>query len=351
MGTAVYSAATLCQHSAMGDTPERSVKPRIPIFLLTGFLGSGKTTLLNRLLREPAMAQTAVVVNEFGAIGLDQHLIAQVSDNVVLLESGCLCCTLGESLQETLADLQLRQRHGEIPPFKRVVIETTGLADPAPIMNTLLGHRLVTDHFALNSVVATADAENLLEQLAAHRETEKQLAVADRIVITKVDRVSAAKLSSVRSAILAANSTAKILQSQPESVAENAFALRDTHHVPAPNQSTGTYRYQPAPETRHAANIEAHCLWLTDSVSWENLATWQQYMINRFGDRMLRVKGLLRIADDEAIVFIQGVQRVFHRPERLTTWPDQDSRGRIVFIARDVAGTDFHSASKILCES
>ena len=161
----------------------------VPVFVLSGFLGSGKTTLLNALLKEPAFANTAVIVNEFGEIGLDHLLIARGSDNVVLLDAGCLCCTIAESLHETLADLNFRKVRGEIPPFERVIIETTGLAVPGPILNTLLGHRLVTDHYRLEAVVVAVDAQHALANLDVAAEVALQIAVADRLVITKRDLV------------------------------------------------------------------------------------------------------------------------------------------------------------------
>ena len=159
----------------------------VPVFLLSGFLGSGKTTLLNRLLEHPAFTNTAVIVNEFGEIGLDHLLIAQSSDNVVLLEGGCLCCTIADSLHETLADLNFRKVRGEIPAFERVIIETTGLADPAPILNTLLGHRLVTDHYRLEAVIVAVDALHALANISDAPEVALQIAVADRLIITKCD--------------------------------------------------------------------------------------------------------------------------------------------------------------------
>src|SRR5436190_260087 len=153
-----------------------AAKDKLPVFLLTGFLGSVKTSLLNALLESPAYADTAVIVNEFGEIGLDHALVQASTDNVVLLEAGCLCCTIADSLHETLADLHLRRVRGEVPPFERVVIETTGLADPAPILNTLLGNKLVTDHYRLDAVVVTVDAVHFLEELERHREVAKQIA-------------------------------------------------------------------------------------------------------------------------------------------------------------------------------
>ena len=160
---------------------------RIPVYLLTGFLGSGKTTLLNAALRDPALANTAVVVNELGDIGLDHLIVAQASDNVVLLDAGCLCCINPGALHETLADLVARRARGEIPAFERVIVETSGAADPAPLLHVLLGHPLVTPDYRLAAVVCTVDAEHFLSSRKDHPELDKQVAMADRIVITKRD--------------------------------------------------------------------------------------------------------------------------------------------------------------------
>ena len=160
---------------------------RTPVFLLTGFLGSGKTTLLNRALKEPALANTAVVVNELGEIGLDQAVIAQATDNVVLLDAGCLCCANTGALHETLADLDGRRARGEIPPFERVIIETSGAADPAPLLNVLLGHPLVTGAYAFEATVCTIDAQHFLGSRSEYPELDKQAAMAERIYISKRD--------------------------------------------------------------------------------------------------------------------------------------------------------------------
>lgn len=168
---------------------------RIPVFLLTGFLGSGKTTLLNAALKAPALANTAVVVNELGDIGLDQVVLAQAADNVVLLDAGCLCCANTGALHETLADLNHRRARGEVPPFERVIIETSGAADPAPLLHILLGHPLVVSDYRLEAVVCAVDAQHFLASREAHAELDKQAAMADRIVITKRDLADAAPVA------------------------------------------------------------------------------------------------------------------------------------------------------------
>lgn len=327
-----------------------SQRTRTPVFLLTGFLGSGKTTVLNALLKAPAFANTAVIVNEFGEIGLDHFLIEGSKDNVVLLEAGCLCCTISDSMHETMADLHARRIRGDIPEFTRLVIETTGLADPAPILNTLLGNRLVTDHYRFEAAIVTVDAQHVLDEIRSHAEVTRQIALADRVLLTKTDLVKSTH--DVLDAVRQINMTAPIIPSTSGSEALTAFSplLRnvtakaagstaivdgsvhdhDSHQVEHP-----LGEQHPHDVNRHDDHIRAHCLTIEDPASWAGVAAWWMLMTEHLGNRLLRCKGVLRIADTGEIVFIQGVQRVFHRPERLADWPDTDHRSRIVCIARD----------------
>jgi len=299
---------------------------QLPIVLLTGFLGSGKTLLLNALLREPAFANTAVIVNEFGEIGLDHVLVQSSTDNVVLLEAGCLCCTIAESLHETLADLYFRRVRNEVPAFERVVIETTGLADPAPILNTLLGHKLVTEHYRLDAVVVTVDAVNFQAEIQRHREVEKQIAVADRLVITKTDL---APTGPVRARLAELNPRAALFESRQGSASLAAFAPGD----PLQSRSIPVEEHH---HHRHDDHVRAHSIVLDAPVSWSGVTAWCRIVADTLGDRLLRCKGLVEIAETGEIVFLQGVQRVFHTPERLPRWPDADRRSRLVCITRDV---------------
>jgi G3E family GTPase len=306
--------------------------------LLTGFLGSGKTLLLNALLKAPGFANTAVIVNEFGEIGLDHVLVQSSTDNVVLLEAGCLCCTIADSLHETLADLHFRRTRGELPPFERVVIETTGLADPAPILNTLLGNKLVTEHYRLDAVVVTADAVHFLEELQKNREVEKQVAVADRLVITKADL---APVAPVKARLAHINPRARVFESRQGSAAVAAFAPGDPLQARAVHVEHD-HRHD-ADVNRHDEHVRAHPIVLDGPVSWSGLAAWSRIVAEKLGDRLLRCKGLVEIAETGEIVFLQGVQRVFHTPERLPRWPDDDHRSRLVCITRDVEAAELNS--------
>lgn len=296
---------------------------KLPVFLLSGFLGSGKTLLLNALLKTPAFANTAVIVNEFGEIGLDHALVQSSADNVVLLEAGCLCCTIADSLHETLADLHFRRVRGEVPAFERVVIETTGLADPAPILNTLLGHGLVTGHYRLAAVIVTVDAVHFEHELARHREVAKQVAVADRLVITKADLAPAAQ---TEERLRALNPGARLIRSHNGSAALEAFA---------PHQSANVTPPEDLHHHLHSEGIRAHCFVLDAPVSWSGVAAWSRLVADVLGERLLRCKGLIEIAETGEVVFLQGVQNIFHAPERLAGWPDADRRSRLVCITRD----------------
>ena len=308
-------------------------KAKLPVVLLTGFLGSGKTLLLNAALKAPRFANTAVIVNEFGEIGLDHALVQSSVDNVVLLEAGCLCCTIADSLHETLADLYFKRVRKEVPPFERAIIETTGLADPAPILNTLLGHKLVTEHFRLDAVVTTVDAVNAAGELERHREVAKQVAVADRLVLTKADVASPADVSGLQNLLRRLNPVAEIHPSRKASAALEAFMPGDPFRVrQLPEYESHRHAHD---VNRHDEHIRAQCFYLDEPVSWSGVAAWSRILVDTLGERLLRCKGLVEIAESGEIVFLQGVQRVFHAPERLVGWPDADHRSRLVCITRD----------------
>jgi G3E family GTPase len=290
---------------------------------LTGFLGSGKTTLLNAALRVPAMANTAVVVNELGDVGLDNLIIAQATDNVVLLDAGCLCCANTGALHETLADLVGRRARGEIPPFKRVVIETSGVADPAPLLNVLLGHPLVTGSYALEATVCVVDAQHFLAARAQYPELDKQAAVAERIVITKKDLADAAPVIAFLKGL---NPEAEFVEG-PASFSQYEKSRKTIGSF----SSLGPIRSR-----EHFSGIRAFSFRPPSPISWSGWAAWSHLVKSEFGPRLIRVKGLLRIDDTGEIVFVQGVQGVFHPPHRFGDWPDADHGNRLVCVARDL---------------
>ena len=311
----------------------------IPAFLLTGFLGSGKTTLLNAALRLPAMAHTAVVVNELGDIGLDNLIIAQASDNVVLLDAGCLCCVNTGALHETLAELGGQRARGEIPPFKRVIIETSGAADPAPLLNVLLGHPLVTSQYALAATVCVVDAQHFLASRTKYAEPDKQAAVADRLVISKSDL---AEPEQVRSFLQELNPDAEIA-----SAVSAFFELKKTVRAKSRISNLG-----PLQPHGRGVRIRAYAFRPQGPVTWAGWAAWSRLVAAEFGDQLIRVKGLLKMADglgnDGEIVLVQGVQGVFHSPQRFREWPDADHGNRLVCIARDLTEAEIKATLPVL---
>ncbi|MSP67488.1 MAG: GTP-binding protein [Alphaproteobacteria bacterium] len=331
---------------------------RIPVAVLTGFLGSGKTTLLNSLLRDPGMAGAAVIVNEFGEIGLDHLLIRSADENVVLLDSGCLCCTINNTLRETLTELYVGRVRGELPAFDRVLVETTGLADPGPILQVITTDLFATEHYALDGVVVTVDAVHADHQLDTAPEAAKQVAVADRLVLTKTDLADAATVARLRARLARLNPAAPMVS-----------AVRGEL---APDQVLGAGLYDPSARTlavtrwlatdayhdhggshapdvnRHDAHIRAHCFFLDEPASWAGLAAWCELMGATHGDKLLRVKGLIEIVEIGRPVVIHGVHRLFDRPVPLSDWPDADRRSRLVVIARDLERGYVEATLKVL---
>ena len=297
---------------------------RTPVYLLTGFLGSGKTTLLNAALRAPELAHTAVVVNELGEIGLDNLIIAQAVDNVVLLDAGCLCCANTSALHETLADLASRRASGALPPFERVIIETSGVADPAPLLNVLLGHPLVTGPYGLEATVCVVDAQHFLASRQKYLELDKQAAVAERLVITKRDLADPAPVITFLREL---NPEAELVEGVGA-----AFASRTRSRKPFGSfASLGPIRNR-----QHVSGIRAFSFRPPSPVTWAGWSAWSRLVAAEFGARLIRVKGLLKMEDSGEIVFVQGVQGVFHPPHRFRDWPDADRGNRLVCVARDL---------------
>ncbi len=312
-----------------------------PVTMLTGFLGVGKTTLLNHLLRQPALAGTAVLVNEFGEIGIDHLLVEKLDENTVLLNAGCLCCTVRGDLSRALADLLARVTSGAV---KRVVIETTGLADPAPILATLMSDPVAARAYRLDGIVTVVDAVNGMAQLDAQPEAVRQVAVADRIVLSKTDMADPATLRerlhrlNPGAPLLVANhgavDAAALLHAglfDPDSKVPDvrgwldAEAYADTGHV---------HHHDP---NRHDARIAAFCLTFNRPLNWRGVATWLDMLIAMRGESLLRIKGILNVAGHDRPVAIHGVQHLFHPPALLAAWPTGDPRtSRLVFITRDL---------------
>lgn len=324
-----------------------SADSRIPVSIITGFLGSGKTTLLNRLLQDPAMVGAAVIINEFGEIGLDHLLIATPNENTVLLASGCICCTVRGDLVNTLRDLDTQRRAGDLPPFDRVLIETTGLADPVPIVQTVVTDEKLAPQYALDSVITLVDAVNGRAQLDTQPESCKQAAIADRLLITKCDLAQPADVDALTTRLADFNPGAEVLQVARGEIAPdllfgaaiNAAArtteitrwLRDREYVQVEARQ-GLKAV--ARSAAHDPQISSYCIHLDEPVTVAGLSAWLTALASLRGADLLRVKGLLNV--DGAPVAVHAVQTLIHEPVTLQRWPDADRRSRLVFIARDM---------------
>ncbi|UCE31849.1 MAG: GTP-binding protein [Burkholderiales bacterium] len=302
--------------------------PAIPLVILTGFLGSGKSTLLARLLRSPEFADTAVIVNEFGEVGIDHALLARGDeDNIVLLDSGCICCSLTSSLEDTLETLYYRRERGEIPRFERVMVETTGLADPGPIATALSGGMFVARQFGLGAIVVTVDAVHGTTQLEAHEEARRQVAMADRIVLTKVDIASAAACAQAHAAIEALNPFAPVQQARMGETELGTLLVDHARRLASDQHAHGAHAH-----THDYASVAVR---VDAPVDWPRYAAWVARMQREAGDRLLRVKGFLRF-DDGQVRLVQGVQLLFTPPAVAARPVPPELLGTVVLIGHRI---------------
>ena len=308
----------------------------VPVTILTGFLGSGKTTVLNRLLRLPSLADTVVIVNEFGAVGLDHLLIEQAVEDAVLLKNGCICCTVRGDIADTLDMLWQRRDSGALPPFRRIAIETTGLADPAPVAHALVAEPGARHACRLDGIVTTVDALHGIMQLERQEEARRQVAMADRILLTKTDIATPQQIADVTARIATLNASplrhviagdadpSDVFDLGPNPAAiEQWLRPLDAHHG---------HRHLPF---RHGEQITSVVLRAHAPVRWQVLQTWLESLLSLRGDAVLRLKGVVRIEGEDRPVVLQGVHHVLHPP----TFLDRDvgETTQLVLITRGLS--------------
>jgi G3E family GTPase len=314
---------------------------RIPVSIVTGFLGSGKTTLINRLLKRPDMNKVAVIVNELGEQSIDHDLVEVSSEQMMLLNNGCLCCVLRGDLQQTLRDMFVKRRTGEIIDFERVVIETTGLADPAPVMQTLMTDTMLQAQYRLDCVVTLVDAVNGVGQLDTMQEAVKQAALADRIVITKSDLSNDEAIGNLQARLRELNPQAPMKRAVNGEI-ELAFLI-NVGLTNAKSRLEDVERWMGAevPDEhghvhRHDSSVRSFCLRYDKPFTWSTFSQCLEVLTALRGPDLLRVKGLVNVAERKGPLVVQGVQHLFHPPIELAGWPSDDHATRIVFITRGI---------------
>ncbi len=328
----------------------------ISVNVLTGFLGSGKTTLLRRLLSSDASGETAVLINEFGEVGIDHLLVGEIAPDMVLLKSGCVCCSIRGELKDAFLQLFSRRQKGEIPPFRRIILETTGLAEPAPILSTLLADPVLRHHFRLGLVISVVDCVNAELQQRSFPEWTAQVAAADRLIISKADLVAESKCASLRKSLTRMNPAASIALAHEINAGDLLLlgaGLRDTAPQTEVRRWVDHMPAEAVPRHRHHAEdlVTSFCLLFERQINWIGFGLWLSMLLNRHGAQILRVKGILHIAQAEYPIAIHGVQHLVHPPVHLTTWPDEDRRSRIVFIVRQITPEAIERSFKAFCET
>ncbi|MDI3340636.1 MAG: GTP-binding protein [Sphaerobacter sp.] len=318
-----------------------SAEHRLPVLIVSGFLGSGKTTLLRTFLRSPLAGEVAIIVNEFGEVGIDHHLIRTTDEQTVLLARGCVCCSMRSDLAHALRDLLSKRERGVIPRFDRVVIETTGLADPVPIVQTIVSDPVVRHHFRVECLAVTLDAVTGADNLASYGEAVRQVAAADVVVVTKQDLADAGAVAALKAALTAINPAALVL--------DGAFGHTDFARLLSADRSdfravgefgagggNGANGWA-LPATAHGAGaVSSRCIEFDRPLDWHMFGVWLTMLLHRHGSRILRLKGLLNVGADGGPLVLEGVQHVIHAPRHLRAWPDADRRSRIIVIARDL---------------
>jgi G3E family GTPase len=316
------------QAGPFGRRLKRARGARIPVSVVTGFLGAGKTTLIRRFLASPEGEGTALIVNEFGAVGIDDALLRASSEQTVLLGNGCLCCVTRSDLQVALRTLFVDRERGAVPPFLRVVIETSGLADPGPILQTFATDRALGGEFHVDVVLAVVDAINGEATLETAAEARKQVILADRLIVSKTDLAEPQAVERLTGRLRALNPRASI-----DLAVDGAL---DPRRVIEPAARTASERGGFVAEAAHSDGVASFVIEQRDPIEWLAFARAMETLIALRGADLLRVKGLLDVAGCRGPVVVQYVQHLAHPPVELESWPDEDRTSRVVFITRSL---------------
>ncbi|EKG36474.1 CobW family GTP-binding protein [Pseudomonas syringae] len=306
----------------------------IALNVITGFLGSGKTTLLKRLLADENMGDTALLINEFGDVGIDHLLVEEVAPDTVLLPSGCVCCTVRGELKDALLGLLERRNRGEIPAFRRVILETTGLADPAPILTTLSNDPQLRGRFHIGLIVTLVDACHATLQERLHPEWLAQVAAADRLLLSKTDLVDEPVLDGLREHLQALNFSAPLLDTADVHSGDQLLLGEGMRSDEPAAEVTRWQLHRVLSTSARHGDAQVCCLTFERPLDWVGFGVWLSMLLRCHGERILRVKGLLNVNDNQAPIVIHGVQHCLHAPVHLAAWPGEDRTSRLVFILR-----------------
>jgi G3E family GTPase len=336
---------------------------KIPVTLITGFLGSGKTTLISKLLLHPDMQRVAVVINEIGEIGIDHDVVTMSSENITLLANGCICCSVRTDLQETLRDLFAQRRVGEVFDFDRVIVETTGLADPAPVVQTLASDTLLEAHYRLDGLITLVDGVNGAGQIQQQTEAVKQIAIADKVLVTKTDLASDADVNTLRELIHDLNPQAPIElirhgEVEPSSLIDLGLSTSRAsdntlrflgEDINATERASTAGKYLGQRSISHDAAVRTLSLRFSQPFQWLTFTAALELLTTLRGPDLLRMKGIVNVEGEPVVV--QGVQHIFHTPVKMSAWPSADRDSRLVFIVRnidaDVIRNLFHAVGAV----